>query len=320
MNSPQTPNYLYESVELSQINFGNNKFCLIPETKITISNQLEESIKAFGLLHPPILKKEHNEYIVVDGRKRLLTCRNTIRQTACGCLIVPHHLTDEQIIKLRLSCLLTERPPSIAEQACFLDKLSTAPNNEETAATILFSILKIKASKHYLNRLRNISKLDVTIQADLHDGLLSEAIIDQFMRLNQQDRAATYAVIKELGLGKGKQKKLIAACHDLATRNDCSIKDILSDSEVSELFKQSRGNLPQQAANLLTWLSRKQSPLLTEAEQEFKKFSTALDMTGNMNLLHSKSFENDTVTLSVTFRNRAELTRNWGKIKTALES
>jgi ParB-like chromosome segregation protein Spo0J len=311
--------HTYEKINLSQVDFQDITFRLTPENEMPTNSKIEKSIAEIGIVHPPIIKKNKDTYQIVDGRKRLLACKDILRKGICLCLVLPESIADEEILQFLIRHMLIERSPTIIEQAYFFKKLS-ALQGEEKAAINFFSTMETKPSTHYLKRLSRILDLEEPIQISMHSGDINENIADKLFVLNFRDRMAIYELIDDLKLGTGKQKKLVNICLEIANRHNCSISDILAGQEVSDILQQSKGNPPQQAANIMTWLTRQQSPLMVQAEQEFKRYVASLELPDNTILEHSKSFERDSLTLSITFKNRGEFMKKWQEIKGLLKN
>ncbi len=308
------PSHIYEEINLSRIDFQDMTFRLVPGNELSTDSKIEKSIAQIGIVHPPIIKKNKLTYQIVDGRKRLLACRNILRKSSCLCQILPAGITDEEILQLLIRHMLIERPPTIIEQAYFFKKLS-AWQGAEQAAINFFTTMEMRPSTHYLKRLNKILDLEEPIQTSMHSGDINENLADKLSGLNFRDRMAIYGLIDDLKLGTGKQKKLLNICVEIANRHNCSISAILTGQEVSDILEQSKGNPPQQAANIMIWLTGQQSPLMVRAEQKFKRYIASLELPDNTVLAHSKSFERDSLTLSITFENRDEFMEKWQEIR-----
>ncbi|MCI5138042.1 MAG: hypothetical protein D3922_06420, partial [Candidatus Electrothrix sp. AR1] len=78
-------------------------------------------------------------------------------------------------------------------------------------------------------------------------------------------------------------------------------------------------NGPQRTSSLLRWLDRECQPRLTQAEEAFKKFSNLLQLPAGIRLEHSRSFEEEQVTLNMDFGSKEELARIWPHLETVLK-
>jgi hypothetical protein len=67
----------------------------------------------------------------------------------------------------------------------------------------------------------------------------------------------------------------------------------------------------------MLWLSRKHMPRSGQAVEEFTRFIAAMQLPQNVSVDHTPFFEDDAMTLSITFPNRKSLQHAWEKIRHA---
>ena len=95
------------------------------------------------------------------------------------------------------------------------------------------------------------------------------------------------------------------------------IEELLNNEEVHGILLHRQANPPQKTKNLMNWLSRQYMPRSREAEDEFKHFIGSMRLPQNVAVNHTQFFENDSVTLSITFPNRESLENAWKQIRSA---
>ncbi|MCI5120012.1 MAG: hypothetical protein D3908_02235, partial [Candidatus Electrothrix sp. AUS4] len=123
-------------------------------------------------------------------------------------------------------------------------------------------------------------------------------------------------LIEQFQLGGSKQQNLIDRLFQLTKREQTSVEALINQWKEKEKDKQLNG--PQQVSSLLRWLDQQCQPRLAQTEEEFKKFSSQLQLPAGVRIDHALSFEEEQVTLSMDFSSKEELARIWPKIEALL--
>ena len=121
-------------------------------------------------------------------------------------------------------------------------------------------------------------------------------------------------------MGDGKQKKFFTLIRDLAFRQNSTIADYLSIPAISSITNHPVLNTPQKIQHLNTLLQHQLNPHSTMAEENFLHQVQALRLPPRCSIAHSLSFENDTVTLSISFDSLDECARVTKNISALLPS
>ena len=179
--------------------------------------------------------------------------------------------------------------------------------------------LGLEPHRHHLHNLLQLLGLEEHLLGAVHAGRLHEGVARELLGLNFTDRLSLYEVMEILSLSVSNQKKITAACRELAARHNTSVMALLCQPEVRDILDPQETNIPQKTARLMQWLTDQRFPRLAAAEQEFRTFAAALKLPNAVALSHSPSFEQDQVHLSIPFANREELRRIWPRIAEALE-
>jgi hypothetical protein len=161
-------------------------------------------------------------------------------------------------------------------------------------------------------------ELEKPIIRAIHGGLLHESVARDLSPLPAAGRMALFHIITSLRLSVSYQKKLVTACREIAIREEKNIAELLENREVSSILNHPGANPPQKTKNLMTWLTRRHMPRSSQAEAEFAAFVAAMQLPDKVTIQHTSFFEDDAVTLSVTFADRKSLQDAWEGIKNAI--
>ncbi len=277
---------------------------------------LIESVRQFGILCPPLVQEQPaGGFLVVSGKKRI---RAALRRTATGkipCLVAPHDIPAFPLFSLLLHHALIGGQLSVIEQANFFRKaLSRLP---ETGVLPLLIPLGHRAQKYRIEELLNFLSLDPSVITGLHQGTIQPKSAQKMRQLAPADQQDLARLITELRLGGSKQHKLIDLSIDLMMRHERSIQEIIALYR-QENEERNQENKPQEAASFLHWLFEKCHPGSVAAEAEFKRFAAGLEAPPKINVGHTRSFEDDTVVLSLSFADRTSLLKVWPEIRTIM--
>ena len=311
-----TPYRQIKRIPLSEIDFEDTTYRLVPFIENHEDPGLRESIAGVGLLHPPILQENFTaSFQIVAGRKRLHILRDSIAARDCACIILPRDIDELTVFSILLEETLLTRSLTPVEKAVFFTHILQFIDIDQAARQFL-PRLGLAPSPYHINKLLALLDLEDQLLNDLHRGLLSEKTAHELTRLPFKDRLALFETIKQLQLSVGKQQKLLLACRELSGRTHTAIAEILSCVEVNDILNHPQANPPQKSTNLMTWLSQQRFPRLTAAERKFKEFSTAVNLPAGAVLTHALSFEKDVITLSLLFKNENDFLKSWQKMKT----
>lgn len=304
-------------VRFNQIDFNDNSFILAPPGEEIIPEKLKESIKRTGILHPPIVREKREEcFQIVTGRKRLLAVKESGR-ACCDCLVMTASTTVLDGLAIAFEEMLLKKKINPVEQAIFFGKVLQETDDNEAAERFL-PPLGFPPRPHLIKRFIALLDLEEPLLVAVHKGRLDEKVALELGKLNFGDRMALFEVITLLHLSVGNQKKLTISSRELAVRANSSIRQLLSDPEAEAILNHPEANLPQKAANLMAWINKKRFPRLTEAEQEFRRFTGKLQLPKGVSLSHSPSFEKDELTLSITVQDQVKLQDLWPKVEEIL--
>ncbi|NOX81019.1 MAG: ParB N-terminal domain-containing protein [Deltaproteobacteria bacterium] len=277
---------------------------------------LIESVRQFGVLCPPLVQEQPaGGFFVVSGKKRI---RAALRRAATGkipCLVAPHEIQAFSLFSLLLHHALIGGQLSVIEQANFFRKaLKRLPWDR---ALPLLIPLGYKAQKYKIEELLNFLALDPSVIAGLHQGTIRPKSAQKMRQLAPADQQELARLIAELQLGGSKQHKLIDLGIDLMMRHERSMREIIARYRL-ENEEKNQENKPQEAASFLRWLFEECHPGSVAAEAEFKRFAAGLEVPPKINVGHTRSFEDDTVVLSLSFADRESLLKVWPEIRTIM--
>lgn len=276
---------------------------------------LTQSITRYGILHPPIVREKSAElYTIVTGWKRLQSLRACHAGNTVPCLVVSGQTPGTDVFLLILEEIQFTRPLTIVEKAILLKKITHFADTERIVSDFL-PLLGLPPHAGSPKQALQLLTLEKPILQSLHEGQLNKIVAHDFLHLSSRDRMALLQIITSLRLSFSYQKKLLVICRELAKRSNTSIEAWLNSDEVRNILSHPDANPPQKAKNLMLWLTDKHMPRYTQATAEFRRFITQLHLPKNVSVAHTPCFEDDEMTLSITFSDRKSLQHAWDRIR-----
>ena len=311
------PNLTTQKIALSQVDFNDFSYSISLQPESSGEESLRKSISRYGILRPPILREiSPKRYAIATGRKRLLAFRSLQKDAASHCLIISSRVREIEVFDILLTETQLARQFTIAEKAIFLLKITPLADEKQIVKEFL-PRLDLAPDLFVMRQTLELLELEDSILLGMHQGYVNETVAREFVSLPVQDRSILFKIIAAVRPSFSNQKKLLHICKELAGRKSISIAALLDNDEVRAILHHQDANPPQKTKNLMTWLSRRQNPLSIEAEDEFSRFIKTIRLPKNVSVTHTPFFENDEVTLSITFHNRKSLQQAWEKIKHA---
>jgi hypothetical protein len=305
-----------KNLDTSLIDFADHSYTISPDRNVILDESFVNSISRHGILSPPIVKEtKPNSYVIVTGRKRLLAFRTLFpEKKSCICMIIPAQTPEMEIFSILLEEVHTSRQLTPIEKAIFLQKISPLIDEDQMVKEFLPRI-NFPSDPFHIKQSIMLLNLEEPLIRAIHQGGINEIVAREMLSLSTKDRLAVFHVMSSLQHSVSNQKKLLKICRELASRENRTITAVLEDKEVQEILNHQGANPPQKTKNLMNWLSRKYMPRSSEAEDEFKLFVATMHLPKNASVDHTPFFEDDSVTLSITFSNRKSVKNAWKTIK-----
>ena len=292
-----------------------DRFSLHRDLSGSLSPDFLLSIKRFGLLHPPIVMKEHEGYQLVCGNRRIraLQAINSDRDVLCR-VVAPAEavellaiILEEQRLSGPLCAIMTARFLKLVE--------SLVPGESRNEVMEQLNVESYRKLRRFLPLLM----LEQPIRDAIHRQVVSDKTGLTLCSIVPEDRIFLCDLFLALGLNKNKQKRLIDMCQVITTRQGGTMKNLFHSRYRDFLPENLPANRPQAAASLMNTLHEASHPLSSKAEKQFHELQKGLGLPANCSLSHSPSFEKDQVTLSITFNDFDEMSNAWERIKNLLE-
>ena len=307
-----SPNYSFQFIDRQLIDFPDDFLRFLHDGPVEPMEL--KKLQEFGQLHPLLVQKQaENQYHLLAGYP-YFTAIKILGQEKVACQILPPSISPVTLYSLQILHGLSAPQASPILQAHLLRKAQHELPEEELLP--LLSLMGYKPQRYKLKELSDFLELAPSAILALHRGILSQKSAKQLALLLPEDQRSLVHLISIYRLGGSKQQKLVEMVVELVRRGNRPVGEIvdkwLPDQEMTS------GNIPQHLQGLLQTLHEQCYPDKTAAEKKFKALVQELQTSGEISLVHSLSFEDESIEVRLRFADIAALKERWGRIKTIL--
>ncbi len=310
VSKPMTPLTRCSLLSLDTIDIQDTSYSLRPQSDTGPDQVLRQSIRKFGILQPPLVQMAHGHYIILSGRKRIQAAE-ALGWKEIPCLVVDQQAEPYQVCEIILIHGQTGATLSPIEQAVFFRKTGDKFTNEQAVA--LLPLIGLKPHPYRLQEFAASLQLDQTAVDALHSGIIQQKTGSRLSKLSGKDQQTVVGLIDHFKLGGSKQQKLVGFAIELGMRTGRPFSDFVLKWE--QEGDTADDNRPQQASALLSSLEKQCFPNKSRAEEQFQQFRRTIQLPEDITLLHTASFEDDRLTLSIIFDNQDSFVKGWEQIK-----
>jgi len=299
---------------LSQIKTDNEKF------RITTREDLEslvESIKASGLLNPPILAPEdNNNYIIVCGFRRISAClRLGWDRVDARFVDSDASETDCSVAAIAENC--SQRELNLIEMSRAVNLLAgTLPDGADIQKFARQAGLPVAPA--ILSKVRPLCHLPAGMQQGILSGTLSLAMADRLSQMPEEDAFEAYTLFCDIHAGLNVQREILDNAEESALREGIKMVDILRSENIMGIRSSEALDRSGKTGLIRRLLKARRYPALTETEERFENRTGALGLPGEMKLVPPAGFEGQDYILSLKFRSIEQLRKQKNAIERML--
>jgi ParB/RepB/Spo0J family partition protein len=288
---------------LSQIKTDDEKFRITTKEDL---DSLVESIKASGLLSPPVLASPDNlQYTIVCGFRRISACLHLgweridarfvdsdASETDCAVAAIAENSSQRELNLIEMSRalnLLTETLPDGADIQKFVRQASLP------LAPAIFS------------KVRPLCRLPAGMQQGILNGTLSLAMADRLGQMAGEDAREAYDLFCDIRAGLNVQREILDNAGESALRESMQLVEILRSENIMKIRASEKLDRSRKTGLIRKLLKKRRFPALTAAEDGFNKMVGDLGLTKGMKMVPPAGFEGPDYTLSLTFDKAQQL-------------
>lgn len=216
--------FYLNKISISEIDISNFMFRISEDADI---DTLCDSIRAFGLINPPILKKNNHEYIIVSGFKRVYACKELGHNYVTSLIL---NEKDEFFCqKLAILDNSNNRTLSFKETVNCIRKIQCHISDELEISKEINGLLKNTSSDKLINKLLKIITLPENILNLIDRGYISMSIAEELVRYEENVVRLFGVIFEKLRTSSNYQKDIFNLIVEIKFKEKKDFISILND-------------------------------------------------------------------------------------------
>lgn len=301
-------------IPLADIDLGDQRHRI---TTCSDSNDLQSSIRRFGLLRPALVSATESGFSIVSGYRRVDACR------ALGWSSIPARVLRQQ--SSDYACALQavaenslERPLNLIETSRALHLLAQHTPGGRIPKEDL-AALRLPTHRSVTSRLRLLCRMPADLQEGVLEGTLSFAMASELGGLEEDLGIALARLFRRLKPSLNKQREIVTLVSEIARREGVNPIKVLEECGLEQAMGPADPDRNQEMNRIRRQLRKRRFPALAAAENNFMALRQRLKLGQALQLAPPRDFEGNCFTLTLSFETQEELVRLRAKLDELIE-
>jgi ParB family chromosome partitioning protein len=266
---------------------------------------LVQSLKAVGILHPPLLwEKKPNRFVIVDGFKRLSWLRP--RSSHVDALVFPEETEAARLLVMRLEIKMLSRSLNLAEKVQILARYAALTSKEDLRQRIC-PALGISWQTESLSLWQSMATWPARHLSALARDLIAEKTALSLAPLPEKDRESFLELVSALRCSASLQMEILERCQDIARRDGIRLHALVESPEMQAILEDKKGNRREKTAAVRELVHRWRFPRLHERMKRLERAMAEVNMPSALSLVPPPHWEGDMWELRMRFRTPSDL-------------
>lgn len=270
---------------------------------------LAGSIRALGLITPPVLqKKQQGGYRVVAGFRRISACR-LLGLQRINARALPAEAGFLYCLQAAAADNASARSLNLGEQCRLIEKIyGSCPTKEAVSQALAAAGLCIP--EEMVDKLLRVSRLPESLKTGVAQNYISINTALEMESIHPSSAGAVARVFKILRPTVNQQREILAGLKELAGRQDTGIDSLVKDRELAGILGSPDIDRGRRLNLFRSEIRKRRFPWLSRAEAEFTRRRKNLALDENMDLKPPANFEDTVYTFIVRFSDAGQLCKS----------
>jgi len=302
---------IFKSIGISEINLENDLFCYSYPQE---NEFLKQSIKKTGIFKPVILYKKGDDYIVVDGRKRIVTAIELGINNLDSVIIYPGEETEDRSGEYQLfrSKIYDTHAQGIrlndVEISIILNKL--VKDFSKIKADVMKEYFPLFGIPGYYSDIYfHLVKMDENIKDYIVENHVPVSYIKSFFYFNQTELPVIFNMIRNLNIKGSNLKIVLSQLEEIIRRDKKDLQQFLEESGVYEIMKNKKMTKSQKLGKVKKVIWENRFPVLKERISNIEDKLGSIKMPKNIKMSIPPFLEGTAVNFSVSIGKSEDLNR-----------
>ncbi|WP_319525380.1 ParB/RepB/Spo0J family partition protein [uncultured Desulfosarcina sp.] len=293
--------YDIQTVPLNRIDTADHTFKI---TTTSDKTDLIPSIRSVGILQPPVLIENADQWCIVCGFRRISASKALNAKNISAFVVKGRSL--KQCARIAISDNAGQRSLNVVEQArayALIRRVETRP--EARVEMALASGLA--ASPSAMERIAPVAAMNTSLQEGVLTGSIALPVALQIDRLGEPDATALGGLLAKISAGLNVQRELLDTILDIGKRDGTAVADLIAQEAVDSILNNEEIPVPQRVQKLRQLLKRMRYPSLSQAEASFDDMLKALKLSPRLQIQPPRFFEGETYRANLSFDSKEQL-------------
>lgn len=289
-------------VSLDRIETAENTFQI---TTTTDKADLAASIRAIGLLQPPVLIKKGGFYTVVCGYRRIAACE-ALNITSIAARVLPPDTSPVNCVRIAISDNTFQRPLNVVEQSRAFALIRRFVDSSTSWLKIAEST-GMPASQKAMDRIMPVAGMPAILQDAILYGSIALPVALTVSRLEKNDADALCGFFSTINTGLNIQRELLELILEISRRDDISIARLMKRDDIMAVIENDDSSSPQKTREVRVLLKAERYPELSKAEAVYLRKVKSLKLSPLVQFQPPQFFEGKSYRLTLTVNSRRQL-------------
>lgn len=273
--------------------------------------KLKLSIKEIGLLHPPLVTRRDNRFILVSGWKRVLACHELSLSP------IPVYVIEEKNeLKTFLIAFyenLAAREFGLLEKAEVLSRLKKFGEDEVKIIRHYLPLFDIPQTLSHLDSYLAFSGFEPEVKRAAHEKSMTFPALKLLTEFEAEEQRLLLPFL--LSLGQNKRKEILEDLIEISKRNDIPAKNLILSEEIQAIQDTDALTLLQKADKIRLLLRKQRYPAFSSWKDSFDSLLKRMRWPEEVSVDPSPFFEDENFTVTFTFEDQEQFKSNLDKLE-----
>lgn len=293
------PDIVFRKIKTGRLRLPPDLF----DERTTASAEIPE------MLIPLTVYPDGDDFIVLDGCKRLLHARNSgASECSCGVITPSPDILGAGLLRISLNC---GRPFHFFDKILFIKWLKNHCNEDRYRKIRP----RLPIDKREFFEFERLVECDQSVIDAVETGTLERGLAVEADQLTTADRTAMLSLFARYGFSRQMQRELLDWLPELAFREKCRVADVLASAPVAAVENDGRYNAPQKITHLRQVLFDRRFPNLSKAKKRWKRQVVKLNPApARVTFTPSEAFEKNRLEMRITVTSGTEASDIFSKL------
>ena len=298
-------------IDLSDIDASDRRYQLsFSEDPVDV---LARSIKATGLITPPVVRPLNNRYIIVSGFNRIRAlCLN--QEKTCLAYQTPADAQELHCHRMAITARAFKQPLTHAEQILSVHRLSEFLDARQIAQQSE-AVFNTHLNQGFVEELIAIASLPAPAVALIHDKQLSLKAARRLILFDKKTVALFLQIFTQIKASQNKQLEIIVYLMEISARDGIPPETVFQQKTIQDIVFDTEKEPGVKTSLLRAFLFEQRFPILFKTRQTVAEKIESLKLGRRIKFLPPENFEGLYYTTSFTAKTYDEFKARADQLK-----